>query len=48
MLNQHALQVIGDVAYHNYEGTARKPDERQHLLADLCDRTSWCCAITGC
>ena len=20
-LNQHALQPIGDVAYHNYEGT---------------------------
>src|SRR5262249_46111383 len=22
-LNQHALQVIGDVAYHDYEGTSR-------------------------
>jgi ribulose-5-phosphate 4-epimerase/fuculose-1-phosphate aldolase len=37
-LNQHALQVIGDVAYHNYEGTARSPEERAHLLADLGDR----------
>ena len=24
-LNQHALQVIGDVAYHDYEGTGRNP-----------------------
>jgi ribulose-5-phosphate 4-epimerase/fuculose-1-phosphate aldolase len=37
-LNQHALQVIGDVAYHNYEGTARNPEERTRLLADLGDR----------
>src|SRR6202030_1593586 len=34
-LNQHALQVIGDVAYHDYEGTGRNPEERDHLLADL-------------
>jgi len=37
-LNQHALQVIGDVAYHDYEGTARSPDERARFLADLGDR----------
>jgi ribulose-5-phosphate 4-epimerase/fuculose-1-phosphate aldolase len=37
-LNQHALQVIGDVAYHKYEGTARNSDERARLLADLGDR----------
>jgi ribulose-5-phosphate 4-epimerase/fuculose-1-phosphate aldolase len=37
-LNQHALQVIGDVAYHDYEGTARNPEERTSLLADLGDR----------
>jgi len=37
-LNQHALQVIGDVAYHDYEGTARNPGERARLLADLGDR----------
>jgi ribulose-5-phosphate 4-epimerase/fuculose-1-phosphate aldolase len=37
-LNQHALQVIGDVAYHDYEGTGRKPEERARLLADLGDR----------
>src|SRR6201998_2027903 len=37
-LNQHALQVISDVAYHDYEGTGRKPEERARLLADLGDR----------
>jgi ribulose-5-phosphate 4-epimerase/fuculose-1-phosphate aldolase len=37
-LNQHALQVIGDVAYHDYEGTARNPEERTRLLSDLGDR----------
>jgi ribulose-5-phosphate 4-epimerase/fuculose-1-phosphate aldolase len=37
-LNQHALQVISDVAYHDYEGTGRNPDERARLLADLGDR----------
>jgi ribulose-5-phosphate 4-epimerase/fuculose-1-phosphate aldolase len=37
-LNQHALQVIGDVAYHGYEGTARSAEERARFLADLGDR----------
>ncbi len=37
-LNQHALQLIGDVAYHNYEGTGRNPVEQARLLADLGDR----------
>jgi ribulose-5-phosphate 4-epimerase/fuculose-1-phosphate aldolase len=37
-LNQHALQVIGDVAYHDYEGTRRNPEERARLLEDLGDR----------
>jgi ribulose-5-phosphate 4-epimerase/fuculose-1-phosphate aldolase len=37
-LNQHALQVIGDVAYHDYEGTGRDPRERARLLDDLGDR----------
>jgi ribulose-5-phosphate 4-epimerase/fuculose-1-phosphate aldolase len=36
-LNQHALQVVGDVAYHDYAGTARDPEERTRLLADLGD-----------
>jgi ribulose-5-phosphate 4-epimerase/fuculose-1-phosphate aldolase len=37
-LNQHALQVIGDVAYHDYEGSERSPEERARFLADLGDR----------
>ena len=37
-LNQHALQIIGDIAYHDYEGAGRKPEERARLLADLGDR----------
>jgi ribulose-5-phosphate 4-epimerase/fuculose-1-phosphate aldolase len=27
--------VIGDVAYHDYKGTGRNPEERARLLADL-------------
>ncbi len=34
-LNQHALQIIADVAYHDYEGTGRNPEERARLLADF-------------
>jgi ribulose-5-phosphate 4-epimerase/fuculose-1-phosphate aldolase len=30
--------VIGDVAYHDYEGTARNPEERARFLSDLGDR----------
>ena len=37
-LNQHALQVIGDIAYHDYEGTGRSQDERQRFLADFGDK----------
>ncbi|MFZ3234722.1 MAG: class II aldolase/adducin family protein [Stellaceae bacterium] len=37
-LNQHALQIIGDVAYHDYEGTSRSPAERARFLADFGDR----------
>jgi ribulose-5-phosphate 4-epimerase/fuculose-1-phosphate aldolase len=37
-LNQHALQVIGDVAYHDYEGAGRNLEERAGLLADFGDR----------
>ena len=37
-LNQHALQVIGDIAYHDYEGTGRHPDERARFLADFADK----------
>jgi ribulose-5-phosphate 4-epimerase/fuculose-1-phosphate aldolase len=37
-LNQHALQIIADIAYHDYEGSARSPEERARFLADLGDR----------
>jgi ribulose-5-phosphate 4-epimerase/fuculose-1-phosphate aldolase len=37
-LNQHALQVIGDVAYHDYAGTGRNPEERARLLTNFGDR----------
>ena len=37
-LNQHALQVIGDVAYHDYEGSGRSEGERQRFLADFGDK----------
>jgi ribulose-5-phosphate 4-epimerase/fuculose-1-phosphate aldolase len=37
-LNQHALQIIADVAYHDYAGTSRTPEERARLLADFGDR----------
>jgi ribulose-5-phosphate 4-epimerase/fuculose-1-phosphate aldolase len=37
-LNQHALQVIGDLAYHDYEGTGRSLDERSRFLSDFGDK----------
>ena len=37
-LNQHALQVIGDVAYHDYEGAGRSLGERERFLADFGDK----------
>lgn len=37
-LNQHELQVIGDVAYHDYEGTGRSLEERERFLADFGDK----------
>ena len=37
-LNQHALQVIGDIAYHDYSGTGRSLEERRRFLANLGDR----------
>jgi ribulose-5-phosphate 4-epimerase/fuculose-1-phosphate aldolase len=37
-LNQHALQVIGDIAYHDYQGAGRNCEERPRLLADVGDR----------
>lgn len=37
-LNQHALQVIGEVAYHDYAGSGRSPDELARFLAEFGQR----------
>jgi len=37
-LNQHAMQIIADVAYHDYEGGGRSSEERSRFLSDLGDR----------
>ena len=34
-LNQTALLVLSDVAYHEFEGVVTSPEEREHLQADL-------------
>ena len=38
-LSQHALIVIPQLAYHDYEGIALNLDERERLVADLGDKT---------
>lgn len=37
-LSQTALLVLGDLAYHDYEGVAVELDERERLVHDLGDR----------
>jgi ribulose-5-phosphate 4-epimerase/fuculose-1-phosphate aldolase len=37
-LNQHALEVIADIAYHDYEGTGRNSAELERFLGDFGDR----------
>jgi ribulose-5-phosphate 4-epimerase/fuculose-1-phosphate aldolase len=34
-LDQHAMMLIQDLAYHDYEGIALDLDERQRLVADM-------------
>src|ERR1700744_2242544 len=34
-LDQHAMMISGDLAYHDYEGIALDLDERDRLVADL-------------
>ncbi len=34
-LDQHAMSVLGDLAYHDYEGVALDLDERERLVKDL-------------
>jgi ribulose-5-phosphate 4-epimerase/fuculose-1-phosphate aldolase len=38
-LSQHALIVMPQLAYHDYEGIALNLDERERLIADLGDRS---------
>ncbi len=37
-LTQHAMQVIPQLTYHDYEGIALDLDERERLVADLGDK----------
>ncbi|MFC7335276.1 class II aldolase/adducin family protein [Rhodocista pekingensis] len=39
-LNQTAQLILGDLAYHDYEGVALDHDERPRLQADLGDRST--------
>ena len=34
-LDQHAMIIGGDIAYHDYEGIALDLDERDRLVADI-------------
>src|ERR1700742_175278 len=34
-LDQHAMMICGDIAYHDYEGIALDLDERDRLVADI-------------
>ena len=34
-LDQHAMMISGDIAYHDYEGIALDLDERERLVADI-------------
>ena len=38
-LTQHALVVLPQMAYHDYEGIALNLDERQRIVADLGDKS---------
>jgi ribulose-5-phosphate 4-epimerase/fuculose-1-phosphate aldolase len=38
-LSQHALIVMPQLAYHDYEGIALNLDERERLVADIGDKT---------
>jgi ribulose-5-phosphate 4-epimerase/fuculose-1-phosphate aldolase len=34
-LDQHAMMLLGDIAYHDYEGVALDLDERERLVHDI-------------
>ena len=37
-LDQHAMMLLGDLAYHDYEGIALDLDERERLVHDIKDK----------
>ena len=37
-IDQHAMVVSGDIAYHDYEGVALDLDERERLVHDIADK----------
>src|SRR5215469_352019 len=37
-IDQHAMLIIGDIAYHDFEGVAVDLDERERLVHDIGDR----------
>lgn len=37
-ISQHAMQCLGEVAYHDYEGVALNLDERERIVNDLGDK----------
>ena len=39
-LDQHAMMITGDLAYHDYEGVALDLDERDRLVHDIGDKHS--------
>ncbi len=39
-LDQHAMMIAGDIAYHDYEGIALDLDERERLVHDIGDRSA--------
>ena len=39
-LDQHAMMISGEIAYHDYEGVALDLDERDRLVADIGDKNA--------
>jgi len=39
-LDQHAMMILGELAYHDYEGVALDLDERERLVADIGDKNA--------
>ena len=39
-IDQHAMMIAGEIAYHDYEGVALDLDERERLVADIGDKNA--------